>query len=117
MIEHSLHQKISLCFPALDNAVGLNVAVLQQNGEELIFCDHSKHKDEKLPYRVFFGKESNQCTITFFCKGISCASKHPGQVKILAQVITDDNSVIDLESTSVLLRGNSFFPSFFIPHF
>jgi hypothetical protein len=78
---------------------------LQQDGTELSFCNHKKHQDEKLPYRVYQGKESHQCAITFFCKGTSCSSKHPGQIKIMAQCITTDHSVIDLESRNVLLRG------------
>lgn len=101
--EFSLMQKIPLSFFNLDDEDMVSIVVVWENGAELSFCDKQKHKTHNLPYKVI-RHDHQSFSVTFYCKGL-CSSKKPGQMKIIASVLTKEKAIVSLQSSNFLLRG------------
>jgi len=102
-VEYSLLEKIPVCFRNLQTGDVVSIVAIQQNGFEVSFCAKCRHTKQLLPYKVSRNSQSNY-SITFFCKGALCSSKHPGQVKVVASVKTKESFIVELQSHNILLR-------------
>lgn len=83
----------------------VSIVAVWENGAELLFCSNKqKHKGHSVPYKVT-RQDHQTFSVTFYCKGL-CSSKKPGQMKIIANILTKEKNVVSLQSCNFFLRGN-----------